>query len=784
MTPLLDGVRIVEIGHALTEHAGRLFAALGAEVLLIEPPGGAPIRHRGPHLDDDRGPRSSIPFLARNTNKHSVVLDPESAPARDRLQALIRRSDLVLDADGSPFVDTVADAGGTASTIRVTDELGLGTAPIVGFAASGAMACSGWPDRAPVNAPSWFACDAASIYAATLGAVALFVANRHGVRLDYEVPYHEGALRCATPWSRHLHSAGINVAGQGVNPGRLGDGPYPVLPSADGHVKIAIATPRQFDALVALCGSPEELTTGPFAEHRFRVENLDAFFVIAAGYLADRTTDELFHEGQRLKLTITPLYRLREFRADPHAESRALFVEVDDPDHGPLELVRAPIVTAEPTDVVATSPAPSLDSGAGRLETALAEPARTLTATDDPIDPLRPLADLRLLQLGSGAVVPEACSDFALLGADVIRVESLAYPDFLRRGGFDGDLDRSPTYNQLNLGVRSLAIDMRRTEATRIVDDLVLRCDAVVENMRAPVVQDWGFDLDRCRHLRHDVVHLSSQGFGPGPYGGYQSYGPNLSAYSGVASQWAHPDDPVPVGTTVPHPDHVAGKQAYIALLAALRRRDIDGRGCGIEAAQVEAPVHLIADRFLAQSRRSDDLPPLGNRSNDMAPHGCFPCLDDEWIAVATETEAQWQALASLVDPALVDDPHYVTNAARMREVDALEAVLGSWTSNRTVAAVEAELRSAGVPCSRVVDADHLAAGPGNEPGGLFEPVDHPAAGRLAVTGFPGRTPDGRRPTPLRAPLLGEHTDAIVAELAACTPENIVDLREEQVIGW
>ncbi|MFT5268061.1 MAG: crotonobetainyl-CoA:carnitine CoA-transferase CaiB-like acyl-CoA transferase [Acidimicrobiales bacterium] len=781
---LLQGVRVVEIAHPLTEHAGRLFAGLGAEVLLIEPPGGASTRHRLPNVPGaDESDRASIPFLARNANKHSIVVDPTNGRDSDVLAGLVARSHLVLDADSSPYNHVLANIEGIASRITVIDEVGLGTASIVGFAASGGMSCSGWPDQPPANAPSWIAADGASIYAAMMGAVALFVANRHGVRLDYDVPFHEAAMRAIAPWSRHLHSAGVNVAGQGVNPGRCGFGPYPVFETVDGHIKIVIATPRQLDGLLELMGQPSELTEGVWADTIFRRENVDAFYMMCGEYLSDRTTDELFHQGQKLGLTITPLNTMRQFVEDPHAQARGLFLNVDDPEFGPLEMMRSPLL-AEPADRMAGFiPAPALGSANDRAVQILTEPIAALIPTGFDVDPLLPLADLRLLQLGSGAVVPEACSDFALLGCDVVRVESMVNPDFLRRGGLDG-MDSSSTFNQLNMGVRSLTIDMRADEATELIGSLLPTCDAVVENMRAPVVENWGFDYDACRLIQDDVVSLSSQGFGRGPYGHYQSFGPNLSAYSGAASQWAHPSDEVAVGTTVPHPDHVAGKQAYVALLAALRYRDRGGGGCSIEAAQVEAPAHLIADRFLAQQFVDADLAPLGNRSLDIGPHGCYPCQEDEWIALATETDEQWHSLAALIDQPWTLEPQFATNAGRVAAAADLDVKLAEWTTPGTIDEVEASLRSVCVPASRVVNADHMAVGAGNEPDGIFAQVDHPVAGRHAVAGLPVLTTDGRRPVALRSPCMGEHTDEIVAELAGYSRVQIADLRRQNILGY
>ena len=117
---LLQGVRIVEIAHPLTEHAGRLFAGLGAEVLLIEPPGGAAIRHRLPKIPGaGESDRASIPFLARNANKDSIALDPDNDEDVALLAGLVARSHLVLDADSSPYNHVLATMEGIASRITI-----------------------------------------------------------------------------------------------------------------------------------------------------------------------------------------------------------------------------------------------------------------------------------------------------------------------------------------------------------------------------------------------------------------------------------------------------------------------------------------------------------------------------------------------------------------------------------------------------------------------------------------------------------------------------------------
>lgn len=112
-------------------------------------------------------------------------------------------------------------------TVTVTDSLGLGTSSIVGFAASGGLASSGWPHQPPCNAPSWLALDGAGVYAAVMAAVAV-LCRRRGHVVHYEIPYAETAVSAATPWSRPLHSYNMQAAGQGTLTARLGPDGFPI----------------------------------------------------------------------------------------------------------------------------------------------------------------------------------------------------------------------------------------------------------------------------------------------------------------------------------------------------------------------------------------------------------------------------------------------------------------------------------------------------------------------------------------------------------------------------
>ena len=783
----LSGRVVIEVAHPFTEYAGLVLAGLGATVYLVEPPGGAWTRSRKPLAAQGSEDRRSIPFLARNTGKRSVVIDPESEGDRDLLTRLAGCADVIIDGPETPF-GALVDAVETTSRIRMTDPQGLGIGPIVGFAGSGGLSSSGWPHQPPCNAPSWLAQDGAGIYIAAFAATAIREQAQGREPLRWDVAYRDAALAAITPWTRPLHSYGMVVAGQGADSQRLGAGPYPIIPCKDGYIRFLTATPRQWDALQELLGRPEALSGEEWRDYQFRAQNFDVTRDIAGEILADRTQDEVFKTGQSLGLTITPVFDIPRFLEDEHINHREFFQELDDPDHGEVRVPRQPFRTEEGSPGKLLYPAPALDDGRKDAE-ALAvgpPPARTGAAPVAKRGQL-PLEGIRVLNCGVGAVVPEAASMLAMLGADIIKVESRKHVDFLRQVGLlgAGDHNSCPTFNQLNLNCRSIAVDMGTEEGRKVVQDLVPHCDIVMENLRGPVMHKWGLDYASVRKLRPDVIYLSSQGLGDGPYGGFQTYGPNLQTFSAVTSQWAHPDDPFPVGSTLNHPDHVAGKQAVSVLLAALMRRDETGEGAYLDCAQFEVASAMIADRFVQeQLLPGSTAQHLGNASPDFAPHGCYPCAgEDRWCTFAVEDDAQWQRLAGLIGDGWVQDERFATMEGRLANREELDAKLAEWTRQFEPVELEGKLRAAGVPASRVAIGEDFA-NDRDAHGSLFRCVPHPTAGNRWHIGLPVADSEGGRLPVRRSPLLGEHDATVLFDLLGLPDTKVSALASSDAIGY
>jgi benzylsuccinate CoA-transferase BbsF subunit len=283
--------------------------------------------------------------------------------------------------------------------------------------------------------------------------------------------------------------------------------------------------------------------------------------------------------------------------------------------------------------------------------------------------------------------------------------------------------------------------------------------------------------------VKPDIIYMSAQGLGPGPYETYLTYGPNLQSFGGMTSIWAHPDDPYPVGSTISFPDNQAGKQGLAAVLAALMRREATGEGCYLDCAQFEVCLWSIADKFLQHQIRPGSVTVQGNRSADYAPHGCYPCAgDDQWCAVAADNDAEWARLATLLGDERWQGEKWATVEARLERSEELDEAMAAWTRDQTPAEAVARLRAAGVSASIVVDGKSQAHDADLHESGFYTAVAHPRAGVRYYTGLPILL-DGERMPVRRAPIIGEHTEHVMFDLLDVPAKELSHLVAGKFVG-
>jgi crotonobetainyl-CoA:carnitine CoA-transferase CaiB-like acyl-CoA transferase len=769
----LDGLRVLELVDERGALCGRILGDLGADVVRVAVPG---------------APSATATTAARyrNANKRQVVLDPGRRDGRTRLGELLDDADVLVEnsraADRATLglePDSVAAAHPHLVHVALTD-LGLcgpraswHLESLPALAASGALFASGFRDRPPCGVPGHLAHDCASIYGAAGAIAALMDRRRHGRGQLVEVSAQEAALAGTTPWSvaiaDYLH----------VNPllpaegHRNADGVYWVFPAADGWVRTVIGTRRQWEGFVKLLGSPDALTGDEWHKPGFRLMNGDVVRLVSEERLIDRTRAQLFEEALGYGATVGVLHTPSEFVAHPQTRERGFFARTGWPGVGDGPFAQLPVrLSATPPSL--RRPAPEADESTGfASRDATASPWRADNATGDASGLL--LDGLRVVEFGVAAVVPELCGVLSELGADVIKIESMVHPDVLRSTG-GANVNRGFAFNAECRGRRSVALDLSTDEGRALAFGLCASADVVAENHRGGVLDALGLGYDAIRAANPTVVYVSSQGYGRGgPFGEMPAYGPLNAGFAGVHLLWNHRDVPYPCGTSLNHPDHIAGKLLAVPVLAALDHRARTGRGQLVEMAQTEAAAYLIGEAYLDAAARGDDAVPHGNESERLAPHGVYPTAgDDKWIAIVASDDAAWVALERAAGWA--HDPALATAAARVAARDAIDARLAEWTHDHDAVELAGTLQRAGVSAMPVMGpSDHRSDPHLTERGFLVE-LKHPEVGVEHHVGNPIRLSRTVQRTARSAPCLGADTEDVLTSVLGLDVADVADL--------
>ena len=393
---------------------------------------------------------------------------------------------------------------------------------------------------------------------------------------------------------------------------------------------------------------------------------------------------------------------------------------------------------------------------------------------------MRPLDGVRVLDFTWVVAGPVTTRILADLGAEVIKIERPGTLDFGdRRGGLSGTLMR---------GKKSVMLDLNRPSAIEIARRLAAVSDVVIDNFSARVMTNLGLDYDALRALRPDVIVVRMTGFGlTGPDRDHVSYGPTLQALTGYTLLMAEPGGP-PAGFGYSYSDLAGGNLGALAVLAALWHRRRTGRGQLVDLAQSEAVASLVGPVVLERAANGGASAATGNASQEgpAAPHGVYPCAGaDRWIAITVFTDDEWRRFARVVGAAgWTADPRFATRDGRVRHAAALDALVAEWTRTRVAEDLMADLQRAAVTAGRVADAEDLCArDPQLAARGHFVDVPTREGRTVRIDGPPFVLSE----TPARVggpgPLLGEHTDEVLATILGLGEREIAALRAERVVG-
>jgi itaconate CoA-transferase len=373
------------------------------------------------------------------------------------------------------------------------------------------------------------------------------------------------------------------------------------------------------------------------------------------------------------------------------------------------------------------------------------------------------LAGTRVLAFENGLAGPLCTRLLADLGADVVKVERPDGGDVTR--GWD-TLARglSSGFVWMNRGKRSVALDVKDPAARPALARLIERSDVVLQNATPGWAERVGLDEDAVRALRPDVVYVEISGYGPdGPYAQRNAYDLVMQGETGLISVTGSPEEPARVGVSVC--DLGAGSYAAVATLAALVRRGRTREGARVSVSLFDVMLDWLGYFPHLWWHRGQVPERTGARHPLFCPYGPFPAGDGLLFGLAVLSPAHWRRLCAdvLERPELGDDEHYATNEGRVAHREQLEPLLERAFAARPAADWLERLEAAGIPCGSVNDLGAVMRHPQLEHNRLVGDVGSPA-GPIPTIGVPFLL-GGGRPASGAVPALGEHTDAVLAEL-------------------
>ena len=392
-----------------------------------------------------------------------------------------------------------------------------------------------------------------------------------------------------------------------------------------------------------------------------------------------------------------------------------------------------------------------------------------------------PLSGVRVLDLSRVLAGPFTTMLLADLGAEVVKIEEPGVGDEARR--FSPFLHGVSTYFvSVNRGKKSIELNLKAEAGRRLMLDLVQKADILVENFRPGVMRRLGLDYETLRTKRPQLVYAACSGFGQtGPYAHRGAYDMIVQGVGGIMSITGEVGgSPVRVGTSIG--DIVAGLFTTIGILAALCHARAMGEGQFVDVAMLDCQVAIL-EHAITRHLVTGEVPgPHGSRHPSIAPVEMFQAADG-YVVLAAVTAKQWEQLCHAIGrPDLVQHPHFVTNALRAQHVDELHGILAPIIRQKSVTTWLSEMEAIGVPCGPVNTVDKVVQDPQVKAREMLVEVLDAEAGSITVPGLPIKLSATPGKVQGRAPRLGEHTEAVLAEWLNLSADAVARLREGGVV--
>jgi len=403
----------------------------------------------------------------------------------------------------------------------------------------------------------------------------------------------------------------------------------------------------------------------------------------------------------------------------------------------------------------------------------------TVTNTDKPL--AGPLAGLTVLDLTRVLSGPYCTMMLADMGARVIKVEQPGKGDDTRGWGPPFQNGESAYFLSVNRNKESVTLNFKHPDGREVLDRLIQQADVLVENFRPGTLERQGLGYDALSAAHPGLVYCSISGFGQtGPRRSEPGYDAVMQGEGGLMSITGPPGGkPYRLGVAIA--DIVSGMFAAFGVAMGLLARERTGRGQFIDVGMLDSVAALLTYQAGICFATGQAPPSLGNQHPTIVPYETFTAADGD-IVVAAGNDALFTKFCEIIEtPALAADERFTTNKGRVENQDALRPLLAERIRTRSRSQWLDVLKQAGVPCGAVRDLAEVLSDPQLVERMMVVPMHHPKAGPMQVLGVPvkmGETGGGVRTPP---PVLGQHTQSILAELGY-DAHGIGALEQEKVI--
>ncbi len=765
---LLKPYRVLDLTSQNGMLCAQILGDLGADVIQIETPGGAAGRSRGPFFENQIDPELSLNWWGYARGKRSIELDIDAD--RDIFLDLVSRADFLIESEpvgslkarGLAY-DTLSEHNPALIHISMTPFGSSGpkadwaATDLTLVASAGPLAIAGDDDRPPVRVSVPQAWHHAAAEAAVGALMALTERACTGRGQHVEVSAQQ-ALTAATQGYVLATAVNDEMATRTAGGIKIGDLTIRLtFPAKDGQVSITllfgatIGPPtRRLMEYVCEQGFCDEATRDKdwleygllLTDGREPMSEWERVKECVAACTASKSKNELLQAALERRLLLAPMttladvvgseqFAFREYFRSPEGEgpSAALlypgaFAKFSET---PLQVGQRPPRVGEHTAEILAE-----------LESVAPVSQRVSASQAGEGNDGLPLKDLKVLDLMWALAGPGATRMLADFGATVIRVESTSRLDVCRtiRPFMDGDesSEKSAIFHSTNAGKRMMTVDLTKPEGREVILDLVRWADVVAESFSPKAMKAFGLDYETLRQVNPKIIMLSTCLMGQtGPLAMFAGYGNLAAAITGFyeITGW---QDREPAGPFGAYTDYIAPRYNAVAVLAALDHRRRTGQGQYIDLAQSEAALHFLTPAILDFVANKNIQSRIGNQDPYIAPHGVYATTgDDNYIALACETQEQWQAFCGAVSTLGADDPRFKNLDTRLANQDELDALISAYTANQDAAELESALQSANVPASVVQNSPELFVDPQLNHLGHFIKLPHPDGGETTI---------------------------------------------------